>query len=96
MSEILKIKKELNSEEDIKRLFDITIKEAKELNNKCNMFVTITDEYNHINSDSVLNGIPYTLKDNFSTSGILTTASSNILKSYVPLYSRSYFSPYLI
>ena len=91
MSEILKIKKELNSEEDIKRLFDITIKEAKELNNKCNMFVTITDEYNHINSDSVLNGIPYTLKDNFSTNGILTTASSNILKSYVPVYDSTVY-----
>ena len=65
MSEILKLKKELNSEEDIKKLFDITIKEANELNKRCNPFVTITDEYNHINSDTLLNGIPYTLKDNF-------------------------------
>ena len=91
MSEILKIKKELNDEEDIKKLFDITIKEARKLNDKYNMFVTITEDYSHIDSDSVLNGIPYTLKDNFSTNGILTTASSNILKSYVPVYDSTVY-----
>ena len=91
MSEILKLKKELNSEEDIKKLYDLTIKEAKELNNKCNAFVTITDKYEHISSDSILNGIPYDLKDNFSTKGILTTGSSNILKSYIPVFDSTVY-----
>ena len=91
MSEILKLKKELNSEEDIKKLYDLTIKEAKELNNKCNAFVTITDKYEHISSDSILNGIPYALKDNFSTKGILTTGSSNILKSYIPVFDSTVY-----
>ena len=31
-------------------------------------------------------GIPYVAKDNFSTAGIETTASSNVLNGYVPLY----------
>ena len=91
MSEILKIKNELKSEENIKKLFNITIKEAKCLNDKCNAFVTITDEFNHINSDSILNGIPYTLKDNFSTKGIPTTGSSNILKNYVPVFDSTVY-----
>ena len=54
-----------------------------------NSFVTIIDEYNHIESNSLIDGIPYALKDNFSTKGILTTASSNILKDYVPVYDST-------
>lgn len=34
-------------------------------------------------------GIPYACKDNFSTKGILTTASSNILKDYVPVFDAT-------
>jgi aspartyl-tRNA(Asn)/glutamyl-tRNA(Gln) amidotransferase subunit A len=36
--------------------------------------------------DNLLWGIPYFIKDNFSTKGVETTASSDILKGYVPLY----------
>lgn len=56
-----------------------------------NSFVTILDKYKSKDSDSLLNGIPYSLKDNFSTSGILTTASSNILKDYVPVYDATVY-----
>ena len=35
--------------------------------------------------DNLLWGIPYLLKDNFSTKDIPTTASSNILNNYVPV-----------
>ena len=38
-----------------------------------------------------LAGIPYALKDNISTSNILTTASSNILKNYVPVYDATVY-----
>ena len=39
--------------------------------------------------DNLLWGIPYLLKDNFSTKDIPTTASSNILKNYVPFYDAT-------
>ena len=70
----------------------------KEANNKAykyqeeyNSFVTIIDEYKKQESDSLINGIPYTLKDNFSTKGILSTSSSNILKDYIPVYDATVY-----
>ena len=45
-----------------------------------------TCKYEKQDSDSLISGIPYALKDNVSTKGILTTASSNILSNYVPVY----------
>lgn len=56
-----------------------------------NSFVTIIDKFKYKDRDSLLNGIPYALKDNFSTSGILTTASSNILKDYIPVYDATVY-----
>ena len=56
-----------------------------------NSFVTIMDNYENNGGNSVLTGIPYVLKDNVSTKGILTTASSNILKNYVPVYDATIY-----
>ena len=57
-----------------------------------NPFVTIIDKYKcRCREKTILTGIPYALKDNFSTSGILTTASSNILKNYVPVYDATVY-----
>ena len=42
--------------------------------------------------DNPLWGIPYFAKDNFSTKGIPTTASSNILNGYVPVYDATVVS----
>lgn len=56
-----------------------------------NSFVTILDKYKSKDRESTISGIPYALKDNFSTSGILTTASSNILKDYVPVYDSTVY-----
>ena len=39
--------------------------------------------------DNLFWGIPYVAKDNFSTKDILTTASSNILKDYVPVFDAT-------
>ena len=39
--------------------------------------------------DNYLFGIPYIAKDNFSTKGYETTASSNILNGYVPLFDAT-------
>ena len=56
-----------------------------------NSFVTIIDKCKYKDRDTKLCGIPYALKDNFSTTGILTTASSNILKDYVPVYDATVY-----
>ena len=44
-----------------------------------------------IEEDNLLFGIPYVLKDNFSTKGITTTGSSNILKGYVPVFDSTVY-----
>lgn len=36
-------------------------------------------------------GIPFVIKDNFSTKGLETTASSDILKGYIPLYNATVY-----
>ena len=40
-------------------------------------------------AEKPLLGIPYACKDNYSTKGIETTASSNILKGYIPPYEST-------
>ncbi len=75
----------------VEELFDETIKMAKDYQNDYNSFVTIVDKCSYKDKDGILNGIPYSLKDNYSTSNILTTASSNILKDYVPVYDATIY-----
>jgi aspartyl-tRNA(Asn)/glutamyl-tRNA(Gln) amidotransferase subunit A len=72
-------------------LFNESINLAKKQQDSCNAFVTIMDKYEKTEGKSILSGIPYALKDNFSTSGILTTASSNILKDYIPVYDSTIY-----
>ena len=70
------------------------IKEALEkshqIQEKCNAFVTILDDAKEkeVTSD-LLSGIPYGIKDNYSTKGILSTGSSNTLKDYVPFFTAT-------
>lgn len=42
-----------------------------------------------VKEEEYLKGIPFFAKDNFSTKGIETTASSKILEGYVPLYDAT-------
>ena len=70
-------------------LFNEANAKAHKYQEEYNSFVTIVDEYKKEESDSILSGIPYALKDNFSTKGILSTSSSNILKDYVPVYDAT-------
>ena len=72
-------------------LFDESVRLAKKSQDVYNPFVTIIDKYEKSEGDGIISGIPYALKDNISTKGILSTASSNILKNYVPVYDATIY-----
>jgi len=81
-------KGEVTSEE----LFEEAREKALKYQSDYNAFVTILDKKEEEkNKKTILSGIPYALKDNISTKGILTTASSNILKDYVPVYDATVY-----
>ena len=73
-----------------KELIEESLKKSHELQEKCNAFVTILDDAQELEvTDNLLSGIPYGIKDNYSTKGILTTGSSNTLKDYVPFFNAT-------
>ena len=89
---ILELRELLDSGEvTVEELFSDANTMAHSFQDEYNSFVTIIDKLKYKERDSKLCGIPYALKDNFSTSGILTTASSNILKDYVPVYDATVY-----
>lgn len=63
---------------------------SHEVQDKCNAFVTIFDDAEVTQvTDDLLSGIPFGVKDNYSTKGLLTTGSSNTLKDYVPFFNAT-------
>ena len=82
----LLIKKEVTSEELIKE----SLEKSHNINEKYNAFVTIMDNAKPEEvTENFLSGIPYGIKDNYSTKGILSTGSSNTLKDYVPFFTAT-------
>lgn len=67
---------------------------------KCNCFeatcfsdaISKAEKITEIGEDEILKGIPYLAKDNYSTKGVETTASSNILNGYVPTFDATVIS----
>ena len=67
-----------------------SLERSHKIQEKCNAFVTILDDTKNIEiTDQILSGIPYGVKDNYSTKGILSTGSSNTLKDYVPFFNAT-------
>ena len=73
-----------------KELTEESLKRAHKYQDELNSFVTIIDDAKESEvTDNVLSGIPCAIKDNFSTKDVLTTASSNILSNYVPVFDAT-------
>ena len=67
-----------------------SLSRSHKLQEECNAFVTILDDAKEVEvTDNLLSGIPYGIKDNYSTKGILSTGSSNTLKDYVPFFTAT-------
>lgn len=67
-----------------------SLKKSHEIQEKYNAFVTILDDAKGSDvTDNLLSGIPYGIKDNYSTKDILSTGSSNTLKDYVPFFTAT-------
>lgn len=85
LHELLK-NKEVTSQELIKESLEL----SHEVQEKYNAFVTILDDAKGTEiTDNLLSGIPYGIKDNYSTKGILSTGSSNTLKDYIPFFTAT-------
>jgi aspartyl-tRNA(Asn)/glutamyl-tRNA(Gln) amidotransferase subunit A len=89
-------KKEFSSVE----LTKTYLERIKHLEPRLNAFVTVTEEEALNNAkaadeklakgeDLPLLGIPLSIKDNFSTNGIRTTASSRVLNNYIPPFDST-------
>ncbi len=79
-----------NGEVTSQELIKESLQKSHELQEKCNAFVTILDDAEPREvTDDMLSGIPYGIKDNYSTKGILSTGSSNTLKDYVPFFTAT-------
>lgn len=66
------------------------LNKAKKAQDILNPFVTIIEDAKPVEDiKTLVSGIPYAAKDNLSTAGILSTASSNSLKDYVPFFDAT-------
>ena len=73
------------------------IEKAKKDNNNAFEYISEKEALEAVNNldpnkkENLLWGIPFVLKDNFSTKDIPTTASSNMLKGYIPTFSSEVY-----
>ena len=88
---IVELHKELESGKTTsEELVKESLKLAHECQDKTNAFVTILDDAKGEKvTDDLLSGIPYGIKDIFSTKDILSTGSSNTLTDYVPFFDAT-------
>jgi len=80
------VNKEITSEELVKE----SIALSKKVQEKCNAFSIILDnEKGKEVTDNLLSGIPYGIKDNYSTKDVLSMGSSNTLLGYKPFFNAT-------
>lgn len=80
----------INKEVTVEELIQESLEKSKEVQNDCNAFVTILEDPKAASvTDDLLSGIPYGVKDNYSTKDVLSTGSSNTLKDYVPFFTAT-------
>ena len=72
------------------KLVEEALRKSHEVEDKYNAFVTILDDAEAKEvSESLVSGIPFGVKDNYSTKDVLSTGSSNTLKNYIPFYTAT-------
>ncbi|VTS22077.1 Asp-tRNA(Asn)/Glu-tRNA(Gln) amidotransferase subunit GatA [Streptococcus pseudoporcinus] len=91
----LLVKKEISAKE----LTVATIEDIKKREDSIGSFITISEDSalaqaqaiddKGIDADNLLSGIPFAVKDNISTKGILTTAASKMLYNYEPIFNAT-------
>ena len=80
-----------------RQLVDEAIAKAKADNNNSFEYIMEKEAYEFVNKlgdfddSNLLWGIPFVIKDNFSTKDVPTCASSDILKGYIPVFSSTVY-----
>ena len=87
----------LNNKVSPLELITEAIKRAKEDDNNAFEYISekealeLVKELESKDKNNPLWGIPFVIKDNFATKGIPTTASSNLLNGYIPVFSSEVY-----
>ncbi len=69
--------------------FKNSYEKAQKYNEKLNAIVTFVEDEGCQNQQGLLANVPVAVKDNFSTKGVKTTACSNILANYQPVFDAT-------
>lgn len=76
----------------VQEVYSFFSNRIKTYNSKLNAYITSVPFEDHIKQKGLLSGIPIAYKDNFCTTNIRTTASSNVLNQFVPPYDATVVS----